>query len=128
MNRHSPSTRQARAARLLAALLRNVRGEGAQRGEDAVVVGIVRAQLETVLLRNRDRHLQDVDRIEPEALVAVERGLGVDVARRHLEVQDLDQHLRELALEGRLLEQSGHPYRSVSSERIALSRFWIQPL
>ena len=58
---------------LLTAVLRNVGGQRAQRGEDAVVVGVVGAQLDAVFFRDRHRHLQHVDRIEPEALLAAFR-------------------------------------------------------
>ena len=55
----------------------DVLGEARQRREDAHVVLVVGAQLEAVALRDDERDLEDVDRVEAEAF-AVERRLGVD--------------------------------------------------
>jgi hypothetical protein len=53
----------------------DVLGEARQRFEDAHVVLVVGAHLEAVALRDDERDLEDVDRVEAEAL-AVERRLG----------------------------------------------------
>jgi hypothetical protein len=51
--------------------------ETRQRAEDAHVVFVVGAELEAVALRDDERDLEDVDRVEAQAL-AVERRLGID--------------------------------------------------
>ena len=75
-------------------------GEARQRLEDAHVVLVVGAHLEAVALRDDERDLEDVDRIEAEAF-AVERRLGIDRFRGDVEVQGLDQQRGDLALQGR---------------------------
>src|SRR5688572_15462793 len=71
--------------------------EAAQGAEDLLVVAVVRAQLDPVGPGNRQRDLQDVDRVQPEALL-VERSLGIDVGRARLEVERGDDQLRQLEL------------------------------
>jgi hypothetical protein len=44
-----------------------MRRQGAQRGEDAHVVGVVRLELEAVALRDDQRQFEDVDRIKAES-------------------------------------------------------------
>ena len=45
-----------------------MRGEAAQALEDVVVVLVVGAQLEAIALRDLQRHLEDVDRVQSEPL------------------------------------------------------------
>src|SRR5689334_16025074 len=77
-------------------ILLDVLRERAQAAEDSLVVGIVRAQLEPVALRYRERELERVDRIEAE--IAAEQGrIGldrfgfdpVDIETRHDELGEL---------------------------------------
>ena len=77
----------------------DVVGQARQRVEDAHVVLVVGAQLEAVALRDDERDLEDVDRIEAEAF-AVERRLGVDRFRGDVEVEGFDQQRGDLALQG----------------------------
>src|SRR5688572_7313986 len=51
---------------LLLALARDMRAQSAQRGENALVLRVVGAQLEAVLAADRQRDLEQVDRVEPE--------------------------------------------------------------
>src|SRR5499426_3850081 len=88
--------RSLRASRL------HVRVQAPQRAEDLVVVGVVRPKLDAVRLGDRERHLEDVDRVETEAL-AVERRVGLDL----LEVQGHDDQPRELELVGSKLARIG---------------------
>jgi hypothetical protein len=67
-----------------------VLGEARQRPEDAHVVLVVGAELEAVALRDDERDLEDVDRVEAEAF-AVEGRLGIDRVGRDLEVERFDQ-------------------------------------
>lgn len=59
----------------------------------------VRAQLDAVLLRNDQSDLEDVDRIETQTL-AVKRRIGRDLGRGDIEVQRLDDEIRNLSLQG----------------------------
>ena len=59
----------------------------------------VRAQLDAVVLRNDQGDLEDVDRIETQTL-AVKRGVGSDLGRGDIEVQCLDDQIRNLSLQG----------------------------
>src|SRR5579863_5863193 len=59
----------------------------------------VRAQLDSILLRNHERDLEDVDRIETETF-AVERRIGGDLSSSHIEVQSLDDEIRDFSLQG----------------------------
>src|SRR6187551_993190 len=77
----------------------DVLGEARQRFEDAHVVLVVGAHLEAVSLRDDERDLEDVDRVEAEAL-AVQRRLGIDRFGGDVEVQGLDQERGDLALQG----------------------------
>src|SRR5262245_4327226 len=86
--------RSLRASRL------HVRVQAPQRAEDLVVVGVVRPKLDAVRLGDRERHLEDVDRVETEPLT-VERRVGRDLLGFHvLEVQCHDDQARELELVG----------------------------
>src|SRR5690348_1134668 len=58
----------------------DVVAQAAQRREDGRVVLVVGAQLHAVGLRDRERHFEHVDRIEPEA-VAVQRRGGAHLRR-----------------------------------------------
>src|SRR4029077_9578132 len=97
----SRSRARAMALPLLSAVPRDVRAERAQRSEDALVVRVVRTQREAVALGDGDRHLEDVDRIEAETLLAEQPGLRIDGGGRQVEVKHLYQHLCEFALEVR---------------------------
>ena len=59
----------------------------------------IRAKLDSVLLRNDQGDLEDVDRIETQTF-AVERGVGSDLDRGDIEVQCLDDEIRNLSLQG----------------------------
>src|SRR5438445_1933558 len=62
------------------ALLFDVHGERAQASENALVVGVVRAQLETVALGYRERQFERVDRIQSG--IGTEQGfVRIDVGR-----------------------------------------------
>src|SRR5450631_2742628 len=79
-------------------LLANVPGEAAQRGEDLVVVRVVRSQLHRVLLLDRHRQLEHVERIEAQPL-AEERGIGFDVLGPDaLEMERFDDQARQFRL------------------------------
>ena len=58
-------------------MLLDVRRQRAQAAEDRAVVGIVRAQLETVALGHREREFERVDRVEAE-VAAEQRGFRID--------------------------------------------------
>ena len=96
-------------------------GEARQRLEDAHVVLVVGAQLEAIALRDDERDLEDVDRVEAEAF-AVERRLGIDRLGSDVEVQRLDQKRGDFALqigvgEGHSCDRA-RPYRKRSIESI----------
>src|SRR5690606_8649303 len=104
--------RSANAARATAApasaglVLLDMRGERAQRREDAAVVGAVRTQLEAVTLADGERKLERVDRVQSQAGVE-QRRLRIDVAGGDaFQVQAFDQQLRQRALGVGL---RGHP-------------------
>ena len=59
----------------------------------------VRAKLDAVLLRNDQGDLEDVDRIETQTL-AVKRRIGGDLGRGDIEVQCLNDEIRNLSLQG----------------------------
>ena len=59
----------------------------------------IRSKLDAVLLRNDQGDLQDVDRIQTQTL-AVKRRFGSDLGRGHIEVQCLDDEVRNLSLQG----------------------------
>src|SRR5690606_38593753 len=63
-------------------VLVDMRRKRAQREEDATVLVAVRTQLEAVLLADRQRQLERVDRIQPQP-VAEQRRLRVDAVGRH---------------------------------------------
>src|SRR6185437_13197924 len=92
-----PATARA-GRRSLRSPLRDVRGEAAQRAEDAQVVAVVLAQLEPVAPRDDEGDLQDVDGIEAEAFL-VERRVRIDPGCRDLEIERRDHQL------GHLLQQ-----------------------
>src|SRR5689334_9735374 len=70
-----------------------MRGQRAQRGKDLAVVFIVRAQLESVTLADRQREFQRVDRIQSQSGVE-QRRFRVDVARiGAFQVEALDQQI-----------------------------------
>src|SRR5690348_17352599 len=98
-----PSALRARSARASARPMPlDVLRERAERGEDAPVLLIVRAQLQTVALGYLERDLERVDRIEPETR-AEQRRLGIDILRLDgFQIHCLDDQLRELTLCGRL--------------------------
>ena len=84
------------------ALLLDVIGQRAQAAEDALVVGIVRAQLESIAFGHRKRELERVDRIEAE-VATEQRSVGVDRFRLDpVDIQALHDELGELVL-GRCL-------------------------
>ena len=85
---------------LFAPVLRDVGGQRAQREEDLLVVLVVGAQLEAITLRHLQRQLEDVDRVEAQAL-AVQRRRRVDLRRRQLQVERLHDHAGQFALERR---------------------------
>src|SRR5690606_25499655 len=90
----------------------DVRGQRAQRGEDAAVFLAVRAQLEAVALAHGQRQLQRVDRIQAQAGVE-QRRLGIDGARIDLvEIQGLDQEFGEFTFGGGL---AGHAAATVAA-------------
>ena len=70
--------------------------------EDLLVALVVRAQLEAVLARHLERDLEDVDRVEAQA-VAVQRRRRHDVGRGDFEVQGFDQQHGQFVFEWRLL-------------------------
>src|SRR5918998_4597545 len=78
-------------------VLLDVRGEVAERREDAVVPLVVGAQLDAVGLRDGQRDLEGVDGVEAEPLVE-ERRLGLDGLGRHLEREGGDDEARHLEL------------------------------
>ena len=78
-------------------MLGDVGGQAAQGLEDLVVVLVVRTQLEAVAVRDLEGDFEDVDRVEAEAVAEQRRG-GVDLGRRGLKVERVDEKLRELAL------------------------------
>ena len=65
-------------AKLLLAMLLNVRRQRAQRAEDALVVGIVGAQRKAVAFGHGQGELQRIDRVEAE-VAAEQRGIRIDV-------------------------------------------------
>src|SRR5690349_12722177 len=64
---------------------RDVVAEAAQRSEDLMVLRVVRLQLETIALGDRQRYLQSIDRVEAEP-VAKEWCRGVYSGCAHLEM------------------------------------------
>src|SRR5688572_12086278 len=70
--------------------------ETPQRAEDPRVVLVVRAELDAVCLRDRERDLEHIDGIEPEALAVQRRrrayffGLNVQLERRDDESRELE--------------------------------------
>src|SRR5487761_2193071 len=76
----------------------DVLGETGEGREDADVVLIVGAQLEAVALRNNQRHLENVDRIEAEAF-AVQRRLRIDRFGSDLQVEGLNEERGNLTLQ-----------------------------
>src|SRR5690606_7150578 len=97
----------------------DVRRERPQRGEDAPVLLVVRAQLEAVALADRQRELERVDRVQAKAGVEQRRlgvdGGGIDV----VEVQGLDQEFGEFAFGGGL---AGHAWLPVACGRVRRAR------
>ena len=59
----------------------------------------IRAKLDAVLLRNDQGDLEDVDRIETQTL-AVKWRIGGDLGRGDIEVQCLNDEIRNLSLQG----------------------------
>jgi len=57
-------------------MLSDVRAQGAQGRENALVVGIIRAQLESIFARDGKRHLEQINRVESKAL-AKQPHLGI---------------------------------------------------
>ena len=72
------------AAASLGAMRSDVFGQAGEAGEDPDVVFVVGAQLEAEALGNDQRDLEDVDRVEAQAIavaVPVKRGVGADFGR-----------------------------------------------
>ena len=59
----------------------------------------IRAKLDAVLLRNDQGDLEDIDRVETQPL-AVKWRLGSDLGSGDIEVQGLDDEVRNLSLQG----------------------------
>ena len=59
----------------------------------------VRAQLNPILLRDDQRDLQDIDRVETQTF-AIECSIRCDFGSGHIEIQRLDDEIRELGLQG----------------------------
>lgn len=79
--------------RLAHAMLLYVRRQGTQGTEDFLVVLVVRLELEPVLVRNRERKLECVYRIETETFTK-QGSLGVDLLGTDiLEVERIDDKL-----------------------------------
>src|SRR5438045_9203271 len=83
---------------LLRPVSRDVLDEMPQGAECLLVLFAIGPQLHAVLLGDDERDLQDVYRIETEAL-AVQRSIRVDIRRCDLQVQRLDDQIRDLAFE-----------------------------
>src|SRR6187455_1777506 len=101
----------------------DVLGEARQRFEDAYVVLVVGTHLKAVALRDDERDLEDVDRVEAEAL-AVERRLRVDRFRGDVEVQGLDQERGDLALQGGVGERHSGAGKC-REKQSSLSKGWL---
>src|SRR5690606_4510137 len=89
---HTPS---ARATGLMprSGLLRAVRldmlGKAGDRSENALVVGIIGAELNAVLLGDGERKLEQINRVQTQA-VAVQADLRISLFGRHIHIQRLD--------------------------------------
>ena len=80
----------------------DVLGKRAQAAEDALVVGVVRAELKAVALGHGERKLERVDRIKAK-IAAEESRIRIDRLRFHpVDIQVLHDELGKLALGGRL--------------------------
>src|SRR5262245_27883220 len=87
--------------------------QAAQGAKDAYVIGIIRLQLEPETLGDRQRDLQDIDRIEPEAF-PIQRRRRVDLVGGALQVERFDDQLRQLALLWRQRLRDAHLLASPS--------------
>ena len=79
---------------------RDVRGEVSQRREDPVVVRIVGTQRAPVFLRDHERDLQQIDRIESEPFPE-QRRVRIDGLGGNVEVDSFNDEARQLELEWR---------------------------
>ena len=107
----------------------DVLGEAAERREDPHVVLVVGAQLEAVALRDDERDLEDVDRVEAEAFAVELRGRH-DVGRCHLEIERFDQQHGQLVLERRLfggvVHEEGPPEQIFDDPREERTRAFLK--
>jgi hypothetical protein len=95
-------------------MLSDVHAQRAQGREYALIVRVIRAQLESVPPRDGKRYFEQIDRIEPKAL-AKQLRLGVERVGCLVEIDRLDDQLRDFPYEIRLFQ---HPVflRFVSPE------------
>src|SRR5436190_19123172 len=112
--------------RLALSMSADVLGEARQRFEDANVVLVVGAHLKAIALRDDERDLEDVDRVEAEAF-AIERRLRVDRLRGGVEVQCLDEERGDLALQGGVGERH-EDARKCGEKQSSLSKGGSPPL
>src|SRR6187399_488786 len=102
---------------LTLSLRADVLGEARQRFEDAHVVLVVGAHLEAIALRDDERDLEDVDRVEAEAL-AVERRLRVDRFGSDVQIQRFDEERGDLALQGGMGERHSGAGKAGKNNRV----------
>ena len=77
-------------------MLCHVGRERAQRGEDLLVIGIARAQLEAVFLGDQQRNFEDIDGIEPESFALQRCVGGQGIELNVFEIQFADHECGEL--------------------------------
>src|ERR1700683_455978 len=94
----SRSARRPAAWRSLHPLRCDILCEVAQRTKNLAILLAIGAQLDAILLGDDQRHLEDVDGIQPQTL-AVQRRIGTDIARIYFKIERLDNEACNFALE-----------------------------
>lgn len=72
-----------------------MRSKVAQRGENSLVVRVIRAELNAIAFGYADRDFQRIDRVQSQSL-AKKWGVRVDVGWFHVETQRRDNGLRQI--------------------------------